>query len=242
MDIYNGMRFQNAKGYWWEVVDCSVSRKIIVKSLESVPYTTVVRKEAIQKKAIMYPYGTNQYGGYRGEGVWDVSTKNPYLSLWQGVLLRAKDDDFKQKNPAYVGVDISDEWLCLQNFCNWCEKYKPKDSTIKWELDKDLLGDGTTYSPNDCCFLPKEVNLFLAKKDIPPIYEHKCEDGRVKYRLWVREGKGQKGNHYVGSYDSREEAMDIWKQKKNARLLSLIEKYKCVLPRHVTDALYSLMK
>lgn len=242
MEIYNGMKFKNAKGFWWEVVDCSVSRKVVVRSLEWMPYTTTVRKESVQKGVVMYPYGKSRYGGYKGEGKWELSNKNPHYSLWAGVLIRTKDEEFKNKNKAYIGVDIADEWLCLQNFCNWCEDNKPKHDHLKWELDKDLLGDGNLYSPSTCCFLPKEVNLFLSKRDAEPIYEYECKDGSIKYRVWVREGSEQTGNHYVGSYSSREEALAVWKGIKNERLQSLINTYAHLLPAHVVEALSRLHK
>ena len=237
MDIFNGMKFQNAKGYWWEVVDCSVSRSIVVKSLEWMPYTTTIRKESVQKGVVMYPYGKNQYGGYRGEGRWNASQRNPYFQVWNGLLVRCNDTEFKSNNPSYASAAMLEEWYNLQTFCEWCESSKPNHDNIRWELDKDLLGDGNLYSPDTCCFLPKDVNLFLSKMD--RAYVPRSSGG--KWQVWCSDGINL-GNRYVGTYPTLEEAMDIWKQKKNARLLSLIEKYKCVLPRHVTDALYSLMK
>jgi hypothetical protein len=242
MDIYNGMKFQNAKGFWWEVVDCSVSRKIVVKSLEWMPYTTEIRKESVQKGVVMYPYGKNKYGGYRGEGEWDLSKKNPYMGLWMGMFSRCYTST-EDNNPSYINTKVGEEFCNFQIFCNWVEKHKPKDTDISWELDKDLLGDGTIYSPSTCCFLPKELNLFLSKLNTSKgIYEHVCEDGTIKYRLWVREGKEKEDNHYVGSYNSYVEAEEKYKEIKNKRLHSLIEKYKQLLPANVLEALYKLEK
>lgn len=237
MEIYNGMQFRNKKGFLWEVVDCSVSRKIVVKSLEWMPYTTTIRKESVQKGFVMYPYGKNQYGGYRGEGEWNCSQQNPYFVVWNGLLVRCNDMEFKKKNTSYTDVTMCYEWYNLQAFCSWCEETKPCEKSTRWELDKDLLGDGYLYSPETCCFLPKDVNLFLSKADIE--YVPRSSNGR--WQVWCSDGVNL-GNRYVGVYSTQEEALDVWKQKKNARLLSLIEKYKCVLPRHVSDALYGLIK
>lgn len=57
------------------------------------------------------------------------------------------------------GVRICEEWLEFHNFAEWCE-----DNYIEgFFLDKDILSeDGMLYSPEDCCFLPRELNnLFV---------------------------------------------------------------------------------
>lgn len=237
MEIYNGMKFKNAKGFWWEVVDCSVSSRIMVKSLEWMPYTTTVRKESVQKGILMYPYGKNKHGGYRGEGGWDISQRNPYLSTWSGLLLRCNDAEFKSKHVSYTDAVMCDEWYNLQAFCSWCEKTKPCIDNIKWELDKDLLGDGKLYSPDTCCFLPKDVNLFLSKLDRN--YIPRYSNGR--WQVWCSDGVSTE-NRYVGIYSTQEEAVQVWKQKKNERLQSLIETYAHLLPEHVVEALSRLHK
>jgi hypothetical protein len=209
----------------------------VVKSLEWMPYTTEVRKESVQKGVVMYPYGKNKYGGYRGEGEWDASGKNPHTTVWMGMLMRTCSDEFKQKHKSYTEARVCEEFMNLQVFCNWSDSAKPKDTSITWELDKDLLGDGKLYSPSTCCYLPKELNLFLSKLDRQ--YIPRTAGG--KYSVWCSDGVN-KDNRYVGTFDTKEEAVGAWKKTKNARLHSLIEKYKQLLPANVLEALYKLEK
>lgn len=244
MDIYVGMEFANKKGWKWRVKEILNMRNIIVESLEWHPYTTCVRKEVVIKGTIMYPYGKAAYGLYRGEGKWDVVGKNRYYRHLKGIFERCYNPKVLEKYSSYKGCTVSEEWHNLQNFCNWCESTYPKDvEHISWEIDKDLLsGEAKTYGPSTCCWLPKELNLFLAKKHIKSIYEYEGEDGTTYYRVWCRQGreKDASQNHYVGSFSSYVEAEDKWKEEKQRRLNALIEKYKEYLPSHVLKALQNI--
>ena len=218
-------------------------RKILVESLEWRPYTTIIRKESVVKGAVMYPYGKGKLGGYRGEGKWDASATNPHYRHWMSLFIRCyKSSDEWQ--PTYQDCEISEEWHNLQNFCDWSVDNFPKDTFgMKWELDKDLLVKGNkTYGPATCCYLPKELNLFLARVDDVAIYEYTTTDNRILYRVWVRQGKKTVGdnNHYVGSYPSYEEALIVWGEKKKQRHTALCEKYKDILPTDVYTAFKNL--
>ena len=109
MEIFVGQIFENKKGHKWEVVSTSKgTRNIVVKSREWHPYITTVRKEAIEKQTIMYPYGRNKWGGYRGEGRWNASSSNNYHNIWASMLSRCNDG-------TYEDCVVSDEWYCLQH-------------------------------------------------------------------------------------------------------------------------------
>lgn len=243
MDIYNGMEFTNSKGFKWRVIDCRFSRRIVIESLEWMPYTVTVRKESIQKGVVFYPYGKMKDGCYRGEGVWDNSTRNPYSGVWCGLRTRTLDETFKNKHKAYLNCTLSPEWVCLQNFCDWADSTYPKDfPEIPWELDKDLLSSSGVYSPETCCWLPKEINLFLSKKSEKGIYEKKGKRGS-SFALFVREGTEvykEKNGHYIGSYPTYEDAVVKWKEVEQNRLNTLIEKYRYCLSPVVIEKLISL--
>ncbi|WP_458717017.1 hypothetical protein [Pseudomonas gregormendelii] len=89
----------------------------------------------------------------------------PYYKKWSLMLTRCFSQKFKIKNPTYADVTVCDEWKRFSVFRAWME-------TMPWqgnELDKDILGDGTHYSPRTCCFVPKSVNMFwtrCGKKDV----------------------------------------------------------------------------
>lgn len=238
MDIFDGMIFQNKKGHSWKVVGCSYLTKIEIESLEWHPYTTTVRKDQIVKGTVMYPYGKNSLGEYVGEGIWKASTQNHFYRKWKAMILRCKNTQWQEQHPSYLGVDVCDEWMCLQRFCDWVDAQEYAEvEGISWELDKDLLGNGKLYSPETCCLLPKEVNLFLARinEDFTP---RRTESG--SWAVYCSDGVN-KDNRYVGAYPSYEQAYDIWKAKKNERLFALVDKYN-FLPEHILDALNALKK
>lgn len=81
----------------------------------------------------------------------------PYFKVWKSMISRAKCAKTKQRQPAYEGASISNEWLTFSNFKSWMEKqdWEGKD------LDKDLLGDDKMYSEQTCMFIPRYVNSFL---------------------------------------------------------------------------------
>ncbi|MNQ56358.1 hypothetical protein D3C85_704790 [compost metagenome] len=57
---------------------------------------------------------------------------------------------------AYNSV-VCEEWHLFSNFKAWMEQ---QDWEGK-ELDKDLIGDGTLYSPETCLFVDPDLNKFL---------------------------------------------------------------------------------
>jgi hypothetical protein len=77
-----------------------------------------------------------------------------YYQKWVNMLDRAYGRTFR---PSYVGVKVCDEWRSFMAFKSWMEK---QDWEGK-ELDKDLLGGGTLYSPDTCCFISKRANMIL---------------------------------------------------------------------------------
>lgn len=81
----------------------------------------------------------------------------PYYSTWTRMLKRCYCPKFHKKQKSYEGVEVCEEWKHFSNFKSWMQ-------TCNWEgkqLDKDLLGGGKLYSPETCCFLPKNINLFI---------------------------------------------------------------------------------
>ena len=102
--------------------------------------------------------GINDHPGhvrYRVNGVW---TTCPIYTKWHGMLERSFSDRYKSKYPSYRDVSCVEEWLKFSNFRSWV-------LTQQWEgleLDKDILVEGSKiYSPETCCFVPKEVNYLL---------------------------------------------------------------------------------
>jgi hypothetical protein len=165
----------------------------------------------------MYPYGKNKHGGYRGEGEWNATNSNPLYKHWKGMLERVVT--------VYEGVSVCKDWYNLNLFCDWAiQKYVQGH-----ELDKDILGDGTIYSPFTCCFVPKEVNLFTTS-----LKQFNCTESATGFRLWCRDG-GVNGKHYRGTFPNRSDCISAWKEIKLNRLEELAKTY--TLDRNIVNAL-----
>lgn len=77
-------------------------------------------------------------------------------SVWRNMLLRCYCKSYTSRHPTYIGCTVCDEWLYFSNFKKWFEKNYIEGN----HLDKDLLspGNGKIYSPETCCFLPRQLN------------------------------------------------------------------------------------
>lgn len=110
--------------------------------------------------------------------VWEC----PFYKVWRGMLKRCYSVKFLIKHPWYSNVRPCEEWLTFSNFRTWMEQqdWEGKD------LDKDLFGDGYTYSPECCIFLDPRLNTFIAcsKRGTNPLgaFWHK---GNQKYQVMV---------------------------------------------------------
>lgn len=82
--------------------------------------------------------------------------------LWKDVVKRCLDSNFKEKYPTYKDCTISDEWLRYSNFKNDVSNMVGFGE-VGFQIDKDLIVSGNKhYSIETCCFLPHEINTFLA--------------------------------------------------------------------------------
>lgn len=110
--------------------------------------------------------------------------------------------------PSYKGCSVCEEWLTFSNFKSWME-------TQDWEgkeLDKDLLGDGTLYSPETCCFITKHMNLLLSS--YPRSKGFSFMKSKGKWRAYYNHPITRKHKH-IGLYGTKEDAEKIAKIEKD---------------------------
>lgn len=119
-----------------------------------------MRKNPLRKKTLLYNKGINdadyplvkyKQGGKKIEWIC------PYYKVWKPLIQRCYSDKFQKDHPTYKDCTVCEEWLTFSNFKAWMEQ---QDWEGK-EIDKDLDGDGKTYSPENCKFISRELNLFL---------------------------------------------------------------------------------
>lgn len=129
----------------------------------------------------------------------------PFYLKWKSMLQRCYSAKEQERHPTYVGCSVCEEWLRFSNFRAWME-------TQDWEgkeLDKDLLFRGNKiYSPDNCVFIDRKINLFLT--------EHSTACGPYAIGVYKQRNKfiAQCGDgvkrRYVGSFNTETEAHLAW--------------------------------
>lgn len=147
---------------------------------------------------------------------------------WRTMLARCYSKSYHQKQKTYMGCSVCTDWLTFSNFKRWHEA-NYKDG---YELDKDLLVKGNkVYSPNTCCYVPKEINSLLlscksARGSLPiGVIEHKTP----KKVMYVAQSStslfGKRENNYLGSYDTPKEAFLAYKKFKEIYIKEVANSY-----------------
>lgn len=166
----------------------------------------------------IYGVGYFGYGKYLSE----IGNKgNVMYDRWSGMLTRCYDKKYQANKPTYVGCSVSKEWHNFQNFGSWFEK----NYIEGFELDKDILFKGNKiYSPETCCFVPREINCLLnykknLKRDYPiGVYRHKN-----KFRSYINISGKLK---LIGYYDTVEDCFNAYKKTKEQNVKNVANKFK----------------
>lgn len=143
----------------------------------------------------------------------------PFYRRWTEVIRRGLSASHQRKHPTYAGVRVCEEWKRFSAFREWM-------SSMPWEgneIDKDILGDGMLYSAKSCCFVPKEVNLFLTNCSPAKgqLLGASFDKANRKYRAQgLRDGK----RYTIGTFTTQEEAHLAWFKYKVSALDALLKR------------------
>ena len=181
---------------------------------------------------------------YRGKGFMsdkdsvdlkDFDTKRLY-KVWLGVLQRSYCEKLKSRNTWYKDVGVSENFLDFNFFLSW-SKSQIGYNVPDWQLDKDILVKGNkTYSPETCCFVPREVNnIFIRslKQDKElPVGVTMQRNGKYRARVnWEGVEK------CLGAYEDIDDASLSYKTAKEAYAREVAEKWKGVVDVRIYKAL-----
>ena len=156
---------------------------------------------------------------------------------WHLMLNRCYNEKLKERLPTYQNCSVCDEWLYFSNFKKWFDN--PENGYIDgYALDKDILVKGNkVYSPDTCCFVPKEINVLFTKR----------QNKRGEYPIGVfRNGKGfgakvniNGKSKRLGTFKSIEIAFNKYKQEKESHIKEIAQKYfnNEMITKRVYDAL-----
>lgn len=113
-----------------------------------------------KRKKTIYGLGTNDLD----EKVFGMKS----YRVWRGVLQRCSGNLDNNRYPTYRGCAVCDEWRLFSVFKKWFDE----NYIEGYELDKDILVKGNrVYSPETCCFVPKEINVLFSKNKRVIIYK-----------------------------------------------------------------------
>lgn len=167
------------------------------------------------------------YGvGFDSGGVFYKTVNRKHTksySVWKDMLRRGYSVDYKNKHTSYKHVEVCTQWHDYQVFAKWFHEYYRSGT----ELDKDILGDGTIYSPKTCRFIPKDLNILLvhtrystARNQELPLGVSKSDKG---YTAYCNDGCGKTIN--LGTRQDPDAAFILYKSFKESLIKTKAEKY-----------------
>ena len=137
---------------------------------------------------------------------------------WVNMLERAYCPKYHSKYPTYKDVKVCKEWLLFSNFRKW---YLSQET--EGVLDKDVRGDGKTYSPDHCIILHPYLNRVFSVKPKSSGLPTGVEKSGKKYRARLN-----KESKYLslGTFNTEKEAKEVFLKAKYEYVEQLIEKYE----------------
>ena len=241
--LYIGYKFKTNSGWDGEVVKYNSCYDVLVKwqdgSFESCEASDI-------KSGCIKPLFQPSVAGvgYFGEGRFSSYSKNSgekapkeIYNYWVRMIGRCYNPEEILKNTGrrYVFVEVNRGWFCFQNFAEWA--LKQPNWNMGFDLDKDLLGNGSEYSDTNCTFLPPDVNIFLAENWTKT--EHNLPIG-VQYIKpatlgakvgYVARCHTDKGREYLGYFNDPMEGYRAYKTAKETYAKILAERFKDVLTK-----------
>lgn len=174
----------------------------------------------MRKPKIIYGKGINDVNDYVND---NKGYRCPFYERWVSMLKRCYSLSWLNKYPTYKGCSVCKEWLTFSNFKSWMEQQDWKGC----DLDKDLLVKGNkVYSPETCCFIPKELNVSLQYYSKSNNLLGVICDKRSQIRPFIARIQDQSICIYLGCYATEIEAHRAWQAGKINSLKRLSRKFQ----------------
>ena len=204
--------------------------------------------QSFKKGEIKCPYKPRYYGvGYLGEGKYKTRENGKLkreFKIWYHMLERCYDPKVHEREPTYEGCTVEDYLLNFQHMGEWIDDNYYEIPGEKMCLDKDILYKGNKiYSRKTCIFVPERINLLFVKRDKArgknPIGITPRSSGN--YQVYCNNGYGK----YIclGTYSTKEEAFQVYKQYKEKVIKEVIDSYEGKIPEpfysRLREAMYN---
>lgn len=207
--------------------------------------SNVTTAKQIRIKEVKNKFRPNKHGvGFIGEGNYITGKGNAHnreYTLWTNMLTRCYSTTTLENN--YTDVFVCEEWHNFQNFAKWCNSQKgfhlKDENDVFFHLDKDLLNrDCRIYSPETCCFIPRDINVFLTyKKSVRSRYLTGV--GKTKAGKFLSKCRSGGVDNYLGVHSTEQEAYNAYKDFKKSVAKDYANKYEGILEDSVILALRS---
>lgn len=143
---------------------------------------------------------------------------------WCGMINRAGGKHSK----SYSNVSVSENFKDYDFYLEWASHQKGwllEESGKLWNLDKDIVGDGTIYSEHTCVFVPPRINYLFCYKQGNNDYPRgvSLENNKNKYQAKGFNSSGSAS--HIGYYYSVEEAHKAYLDSRLNLMSILIKKY-----------------
>lgn len=146
-----------------------------------------------------------------GRIVW----RCPYYVAWSSMIERC----YNHTKPSYQQCEVCEEWKTFSRFKEWM---KIQDWQEK-QLDKDILGDGSTYSPKTCCFVPGWLNNIFGEKPKSNLPVGVSQNKPThKYRVKIS-ANGKRV--HIGYFKTLSEASSAYQKAKRQHIKTMMEDY-----------------
>lgn len=130
-------------------------------------------------------------------------------SIWRGLRCRTK-----KTSKAYA--EASNDFEDFQSFVEWHRDQVGYD--LGWHLDKDLFGNGNSYSPETCCLLPGKLNVLMQGIGSWKRGELVGASFFKRDGTWRAYGNDYYRQVHLGYYQTQQEAHAAWCLDKADRI------------------------
>ena len=195
--------------------------------------------ESFKNGSIKNPFHKTVYNrGYLGiqsnrKSIETIKNKKSY-KIWNGIMTRCYNDNYKNTRPTYDGCYVCDEWLCYANFEKWFNENYYEIKNEKMCLDKDILKKGNKiYSPQTCVFVPNRINCLFTKNNKNRSICIGVTKRDKKYVSTV----SIMGKNRAKFFETKEEAFFDYKKRKEQEIKRVAEEYKENIPNILFNAM-----
>lgn len=227
-----GKKFKTNQGCELEVIEY-ISHKNITIKFSNGHIETGIQHSAIKNGNVKNRMFPSVCGiGYEGIGKYSSKTHSLIYDRWGSMLERCYDEKDLKRRPTYRSVEVCEKWANFQIFGEWFDE----NYIEGFVLDKDILSkNNKIYSPDKCCFVPQEINSLFTKNEArrgeyPIGIGKRCQKYKVRCRV-----NGE--SLYLGSYDTIEEAFQVYKTYKEAEIKRVADKWRGQITEQVYRAL-----